>query len=238
MILIMFGAPGVGKGSQANILSDALRIPHISTGDIFRENVATSTELGKIAKEHMDKGLLVPDEITIGLILDRIRKDDCRRGFIFDGFPRTLPQAEYLEKALEGEKMSIDAVINITLDDEKIVDRLTGRRVCPSCNLVYHLTYKKPHSVGTCNNCRTNLVQRLDDTEAIIRKRLQVYEAHTRTVLSYYRKRHPVLDVLSEEAIDATTLQIFNGLGIASGDGSVEGAGRDFPHVRVSGGYT
>ena len=232
MILIMFGAPGVGKGSQAAILSDALRIPHISTGDIFRENVSHSTELGKIAKEHMDKGLLVPDEITIGLILDRIRKDDCRQGFIFDGFPRTLPQAEHLEKALEAERVSVDAVINITLDDEKIINRLMGRRVCPSCNLVYHLTYQKPRSVGTCNNCQTNLVQRIDDTELTIKRRLQVYDAQTKSVLSYYRKIHTVLDVMSEEDIAVTTEQIFKGLGIVAGDA----AGRESQHIRVSGG--
>ncbi len=223
MILIMFGAPGVGKGSQANILSDALRIPHISTGDIFREKVSNSTELGRIAKEHMDKGLLIPDEITIGLIMDRIRKDDCKQGLIFDGFPRTLVQAEHLEKALEAEKMSVNAVVNITLDDEKIIERLVGRRVCPSCNRVYHLTYMKPHNLGTCNNCRTDLVQRIDDTESTIKRRLQVYDTQTRSVLSYYRNRYAVLDVLSEEDIATTTQNIFKGLGLDLGATTIKG---------------
>lgn len=217
MILIMFGAPGVGKGSQANILSDALRIPHISTGDIFREKISNSTELGRIAKEYMDKGLLIPDEITISLIMDRIRKDDCQEGLIFDGFPRTLAQAEHLEKALEAERMTVNAVINITLDDEKIIERLVGRRVCPSCNRVYHLTYMKPHNLGTCNNCKTNLVQRIDDTESTIRRRLQVYDAQTRSVLSFYKKRYTVLDILSEEDITMTTRKIFKGLGLELG---------------------
>lgn len=218
MILILFGAPGVGKGSQANILSHELRIPHISTGDIFRENVANNTELGKIAKEHMDKGSLVPDEITISLILDRIRKDDCVNGFIFDGFPRTLPQAEHLEQALEAEDLSIDAVVNITLEDEKIVHRLSGRRVCPSCNQVYHLMYMKPYNAGKCDKCGTKLIQRMDDTESTIRKRLQVYDAQTRSVLSYYRNIHAVLDVLSQEDIDQTTQRIFTGLGLRAAD--------------------
>ena len=214
MILIMFGAPGVGKGSQATILSQALQIPHISTGDIFRENVADGTELGKIVKGYMDNGMLVPDKITIDLIQNRIQKNDCQRGFIIDGFPRTLWQAQHLEKVLSNEKIIIDTVVNITLDDAKIIDRITGRRICPSCNLVYHIIHKKPHSVGQCNHCKTDLVQRTDDVKSTITKRLQVYNAQTKSVLSYYRKNHAILDIVSKEDITATTQQIFEGLSI------------------------
>jgi len=217
MILIMFGAPGVGKGSQATILSQSLHIPHISTGDIFRENVTNGTELGNIVKGHMDNGLLVPDVITIGLILDRIRKDDCKQGFIIDGFPRTLAQAEHLEKALNEEKVAIDTVVNIVLDDVKIIDRITGRRICPSCNLVYHIIHKKPRSVGQCNQCKTDLVQRIDDLESTIIRRLQVYNSQTKSVLSYYRKKYSILDIVSKEDINATTRQIFEGLCLDTG---------------------
>lgn len=217
MILIMFGAPGVGKGSQATILSQALHIPHISTGDIFRENVTNGTELGTIVKDHMDNGQLVPDAITIGLILDRIRKDDCKQGFIIDGFPRTLAQAEHLEKALDEEKLTIDTVVNIVLDDVKIIDRITGRRICPSCNLVYHILHKQPLSVGQCNQCKTELIQRIDDLESTIIRRLQVYNSQTKSVLSYYRKKYSILDVVSKEDINATTQQVFEGLCLDTG---------------------
>lgn len=214
MILIMFGAPGVGKGSQASILAEALQIPHISTGDIFRDNVTKGTESGKMAKEYMDKGLLVPDAITIGLILDRIRNEDCRNGFIVDGFPRTLIQAEYLEKMLEEEKLAIDTVVNITLDEAKIIDRITGRRICPSCNHIYHMTHKRPQTQGLCNHCRTGLVQRPDDHESTIIRRLGVYAAQTKSVLSYYRKKYTVLDIVSKEDITETTSQMFEALGL------------------------
>ena len=214
MILIMFGAPGVGKGSQATILSEALQIPHISTGDIFRENVSRGTELGNIVKGHMEKGLLVPDAITIGLILDRIRKDDCKQGFIIDGFPRTLVQGEYLEKVLNEEKLTIDAVVNITLEEAKIIDRIAGRRICPSCNHVYHILHKKPQTNGLCNHCKTDLVQRPDDLETTIIRRLEVYATQTKSVLSYYRTKCSVLDIVSREDITATTWQIFEGLGL------------------------
>ena len=232
MILIMFGAPGVGKGSQAKILSEALRIPHISTGDIFRENVANRTELGRLVKVHMDNGLLVPDEMTIGLIMDRIYSADCKSGFILDGFPRTLSQVEHLGRSLKAEKRSIDTVVNITLDDAKIIGRLTGRRVCPSCNLVYHLAYSKPHNVGRCNNCSSNLVQRIDDTESTIVRRLQVYHAQTKPVLSYCRDRYVVVDVVSEDDIDDTTRNIFRSLGLAAIGTSDEGS----QYMRLSNG--
>jgi adenylate kinase len=219
----MFGAPGVGKGSQARILSETLRIPHISTGDIFRENVANRTELGMLVKVHMDNGALVPDEITIGLIMDRIGKADCKSGFILDGFPRTLSQVEQLERSLHAVKRSIDRVVNINLDDARIIDRLTGRRICPSCNLVYHVAYSKPHNVGRCNNCNTNLVQRIDDRESTIVRRLHVYHAQTEPVLSYCRSRYAVADVLSEDDIDDTTRTIFRSLGLAAIGTSAEG---------------
>lgn len=214
MVLVMFGAPGVGKGSQANVLSRALHIPHISTGDIFRENVANGTELGLIAKEHMDQGTLVPDEITIRLIMDRIRQGDCKDGFILDGFPRTLSQAEHLDDELKKNSIAIDAVVNIILGDADIVARLTGRRICPSCSLVYHLVHKKPERVGRCNTCKKQLVQRDDDTESTIRRRLQIYHAQTKPLLLYYRKKHMVCDIKSQMDICDTTNLVFKALGI------------------------
>jgi len=214
MVLVVFGAPGVGKGSQATVLSKTLHIPHISTGDIFRENVSNETDLGRIVKVYMDQGSLVPDEITINLIMDRIRKGDCINGFILDGFPRTLSQAEHLDDVLKKEAWSIDAIINICLADDKIIARLTGRRVCPSCNLVYHLLHRKPDRAGKCNHCKTMLVQRDDDTEATIRKRLQVYHTKTKALLAYYRKTHTLFDIESREDISDTTSQIFDALDI------------------------
>ncbi len=232
MVLIIFGAPGVGKGSQANILSNTLQIPHISTGDIFRENVSNGTELGRIVKGYMDQGALVPDNITISLIMDRIRKDDCTKGFILDGFPRTMSQAEHLDTMLIQAAININAIVNIILDDDEIISRLTGRRICPSCNLVYHLKYKKPVHPGRCNKCKNRLVQREDDTESTIYKRLRIYHAQTESLLSYYRNVHMVFDVKSQAEITETTKHIFDALCIEEKDGAfntefiTEGAGR------------
>lgn len=214
MVLVMFGAPGVGKGSQASVLSKVLHIPHISTGDIFRENVAKETSLGLIAKAHMDTGSLVPDDITIQLIVDRIRHEDCTDGFILDGFPRTLSQAEHLDVVLGNNNISIDAIVNITLEDEEIIARLGERRICPSCSLVYHLVHKKPERHGVCNNCNNLLIQRDDDTESTIRRRLDVYHAQTKPLLSYYRATHQVHDIKSQKEIGETTALIFGVLGI------------------------
>ncbi len=209
MVLVMFGAPGVGKGSQASILSRTLTIPHISTGDLLRENVAKGTELGNKAKGYMDSGALVPDDITIGLFQERIRRDDCKNGFILDGFPRTLSQAEYLDAMLKAESIPIDAVVNISLDDEAIVARLCGRRVCPACNEVYHILYNKPSKDGVCDKCGGDLIQRVDDSEATIRNRLKVYHAQTQSLLAYYRSTRNVVDVASQEEITDTTKQMF-----------------------------
>ena len=214
MILIMFGAPGVGKGSHATILAQALQIPHVSTGDIFRDNIAKGTDSGKLAKAYMEKGLLVPDALTIGLIMDRIRNADCKKGFIVDGFPRTLEQAGYLKKMLNEDKLSIDTVVNITLEDEKIIDRITGRRICPACNQVYHVLYKRPHTHGLCNNCRTALVQRPDDSKETVVRRLGVYATQTKSVLSYYREKCTVVDIVSKDDITETSSHIFKALGL------------------------
>jgi len=209
MVLVMFGAPGVGKGSQASILSRSLNIPHISTGDILRENITKGTELGSKAKRYMDTGALVPDDIIIGLFKERIKQDDCSNGFILDGFPRTLSQAEYLDAMLKHESIPIDAVVNISLADEAIVARLCGRRVCPACNEVYHILHNKPAKDGICNTCGGELIQRVDDSEATIRNRLKVYHAQTQSLLAYYRSTRNVVDVTSQQEITETARQMF-----------------------------
>ncbi len=214
MVLIMFGAPGVGKGSQAAVLSGTFQIPHISTGGIFRENVANETTLGKIAKSYMDRGALVPDEITIDIIMGRVLQNDCRNGFILDGFPRTLFQAKHLDELLAEHSFPVNAIINITLEDELIISRLSGRRVCPSCNLVYHLEHNKPSRAERCDRCNGTLIQRADDTETTIRKRLEIYHDQTKSLLAYYRTVHPVFDIESQSEISETTKHIFEALEI------------------------
>ncbi len=218
MIIVMFGAPGVGKGSQASVLSNALGIPHVSTGDIFRENIERGTELGLLVKGYTEQGALVPDELTIGLIMDRILQDDCARGFILDGFPRTLAQAENLDALMASRNLKIDAIINISLEDEQIVARLSGRRICPSCNLVYHLEHKRPERADRCDRCKRQLVQRSDDTKATITKRLEIYHDRTKSLLSYYRGTHRVLDIVSQQDISETTRRIRNALGLDQDD--------------------
>ncbi|AUS98126.1 adenylate kinase [Clostridium thermosuccinogenes] len=212
MRLIMLGAPGAGKGTQAVILSERFNIPHISTGDIFRSNIKEGTELGKKAKEYIDKGLLVPDEITIGIVKDRLLQPDCRNGFILDGFPRTIPQAQYLDKALEDMGIMLDAVINIYVSDDEIVRRMSGRRVCPSCGMSYHTDYNPPGKNGECSGCGTAVVQREDDREETVIKRLQTYHAQTEPLIDYYEKQGKILTVTGRDKIEDTTGELFSSL--------------------------
>jgi adenylate kinase len=208
----MLGAPGAGKGTQAVILSERFNIPHISTGDIFRSNIKEGTELGKKAKEYIDKGLLVPDEITIGIVKDRLLQPDCRNGFILDGFPRTIPQAQYLDKALEDMGIMLDAVINIYVSDDEIVRRMSGRRVCPSCGMSYHTDYNPPGKNGECSGCGTAVVQREDDREETVIKRLQTYHAQTEPLIDYYEKQGKILTVTGRDKIEDTTGELFSSL--------------------------
>jgi adenylate kinase len=185
--LIIFGPPGAGKGTQAAQISEKYNIPHISTGDMLRNAVKEGSELGKLAKSYMDKGELVPDSVVIGIIKDRIIKPDSRNGFLLDGFPRTIPQAEALDKMLDRER-KIDGVITIEVDDEEIVKRISGRRLCEKCGAMYHVIYDPPTNMGYCNKCGGGLYTRDDDGEDIIRTRLAVYRRQTEPLKQYYKK--------------------------------------------------
>ena len=199
MKLILLGAPGAGKGTQAKWISKEYGLPHISTGDILRQNVKEGTELGKEAKKYMDAGKLVPDELIIGMVKDRLAQDDCRNGFILDGFPRTIKQAEELEKITD-----IDAVLNIYVPFEKLIERITGRRSCPKCGAVYHIKYNPPKKEGICDVCGTPLIQRDDDKEETVKKRLETYEEQTAPLIDYYKKKGKLLTVEGQEEIEDT----------------------------------
>ena len=189
MNIIMLGAPGAGKGTQAEMIAEKYGIPHISTGDIFRMNIRENTELGRKAKVYMDRGDLVPDELTTNLVSDRIRKPDCGKGFILDGFPRTINQAECLEKELKELGLAIDHAIDVDVPDDAIVRRMSGRRFCPGCGAVYHIEYLKPAKEGVCDRCGTELVQRDDDIPETVQKRLDVYHAQTEPLIGFYNER-------------------------------------------------
>ena len=188
MRLIMLGAPGAGKGTHALLLSKEYNIPQISTGDILRSHIKNETDLGKKAKKYMDKGLLVPDELVVEIVKKRIQEEDCKEGFILDGFPRTIPQAEALDKALEELAIALDKVVNIDVPDEVIIKRMAGRRVCSNCGASYHIENKKPLKENICDECGSELKQREDDKEETVRKRLQVYEEQTKPLIEYYEK--------------------------------------------------
>lgn len=186
MKIIMLGAPGAGKGTQAKKISEKYQIPHISTGDIFRANIKEGTELGKQAKSYMDQGLLVPDELTVNLVIDRVEHDDCKNGYVLDGFPRTIPQAEALDKALTGLGEHLDYALNVDVPDENIVKRMAGRRACLSCGATYHVVYAAPKAEGICDVCGSELVLRDDDKPETVTKRLGVYHEQTKPLIDYY----------------------------------------------------
>ena len=186
MNIIMLGAPGAGKGTFSAYLEDKYQIPHISTGDIFRENIKNNTELGAKAKTYMDKGELVPDELVVSLVVDRLAADDCKKGFILDGFPRTMAQAEALTEALKAADSGIDCAINIEAPDDFIVERMAGRRVCPKCGASYHLVNVPPKAEGICDVCGAELIQRDDDAPETVANRLNVYHEQTQPLIDYY----------------------------------------------------
>lgn len=195
MKLIMLGAPGAGKGTQAKKIAAKYQIPHISTGDIFRANIKAGTELGMKAKSYMDQGQLVPDEVTIGMLLDRISQDDCQNGYVLDGFPRTIPQAESLTAALKerGEKM--DYAVNVDVPDANIVERMSGRRACLGCGATYHIVYNAPKAEGICDACGEKLVLRDDDKPETVQKRLSVYHEQTQPLIDYYKQEGILAEV-------------------------------------------
>ena len=187
MKIIMLGAPGAGKGTQAKKIAEKYEIPHISTGDIFRANIKNNTELGKKAKAYMDQGLLVPDELTLELIMDRFEQPDCKNGYVLDGFPRTIPQAEALTKALSENSEKIDFAVNVEVPDESIVERMSGRRACLNCGGTYHIIFNPSKKEGICDKCSSELVLREDDKPETVSKRLKVYHDQTQPLIDYYR---------------------------------------------------
>ena len=202
MRLIMLGAPGAGKGTQAANLAKELNIPHISTGDIFRANIKNGTELGKKAKSYMDAGKLVPDELVCDLVADRIAKDDCKEGYILDGFPRTIPQAEALDKAVLDLGTMIDYAVNIDVPDEAIITRMGGRRACLNCGATYHVQYNPPKKEGTCDTCGHPLVLRDDDKPETVQTRLNVYHEQTQPLIDYYGKKKILVTVDGTQSMD------------------------------------
>ena len=195
MKLIMLGAPGAGKGTQAKKIAEKYGIPHISTGDIFRANIKHGTELGNKAKSYMEQGLLVPDELTCDLVVDRIAQDDCKNGYVLDGFPRTIPQAEALKAALGKMGTTIDYAINVEVPDENIVERMGGRRACLACGCTYHVVYNAPKEEDVCDVCGAKLVLRDDDKPETVKKRLDVYHEQTQPLIDFYDKEGVLVEV-------------------------------------------
>ncbi len=202
MRMILLGPPGAGKGTQAKLISEKYSIPHISTGDIFRKNISEKTPLGIKAKEYMDKGLLVPDELTIDIVNDRLAKEDCKNGFLLDGFPRTVKQAESLEDFLRKNNQNIDTALLIDVPREFILERMTGRRVCPSCGASYHIKFNPPKSEEKCDACGSDIVQRKDDAEETVKDRIDVYEKQTQPLVDYYKAKDQLFVVDGTQSID------------------------------------
>lgn len=195
MKIIMLGAPGAGKGTQAKKIAEKYTIPHISTGDIFRANIKNGTELGQKAKTYMDQGLLVPDELVVDLVVDRLKQEDCSNGYVLDGFPRTIPQAEALDQALAAIHEAVDYAINVEVPDENIVSRMSGRRACVNCGGTYHIVTVPPKHEGICDVCGGKLILRDDDAPETVQKRLKVYHEQTQPLIDYYAKKNILKEV-------------------------------------------
>lgn len=195
MNVLLMGPPGAGKGTQADLIKDRYPIPHISTGDMFREAVSTGTELGKEAKKYMDSGKLVPDEVTIGIVQERLAQDDCKEGFLLDGFPRTVKQAEALDQVLAKLGKKVEAAINITVPEDILYERMSGRISCRDCKTVYHLKFNPPAKAGICDKCGGELIQRSDDQGDTVKRRLEVYAEQTNPLIEYYEKQGVLYDI-------------------------------------------
>ena len=195
MKIVMLGAPGAGKGTQAEMIAEKYNIPHISTGDIFRANIKNGTELGKKAKAYMDAGNLVPDELTVDLVIDRVAQDDCKEGYILDGFPRTIPQAEVFTQQLAKSGDKIDYAIDVEVPDENIITRMGGRRSCPNCGATYHIQYIPPKKEGICDSCGEALVLRNDDKPETVKNRLNVYHESTQPLIDFYKEQGVLREV-------------------------------------------
>ncbi len=208
MKLIIMGAPGAGKGTQAARISRHLSIPAISTGDILREAIAAGTEMGELAKKYIEQGHLVPDEVMIGIIEDRLSKEDCRSGYILDGFPRTIPQAE----ALDAMGAQIDKVLSLEVSDDMIVERMSGRRVCPKCGATFHTDHNPPKAPGICDKCGAELIRRKDDAPETVLARLKVYHEQTEPLKDYYKKAGKLVIAQGQEDVEDTTATVFAAL--------------------------
>ena len=208
MKIIMLGAPGAGKGTQAKKIAAKYDIPHISTGDIFRANIKNGTELGNKAKTYMDQGLLVPDELVVDLVVDRVQQDDCKNGYVLDGFPRTIPQAEALDKALAALGDKVDYAIDVNVPDENIVNRMGGRRACVGCGATYHLVYAPTKTEGICDVCGKELILRDDDKPETVKNRLSVYHEQTQPLIDYYSKKGVLAEVDGTQSME----NVFNAI--------------------------
>ena len=214
MKIVLLGPPGAGKGTQAKSISNRYSIPHISTGDIFRKNISENTPLGIEAKKHIDKGQLVPDEVTINMVKDRLQQDDCKNGYLLDGFPRTVNQAEALQEFLLERNEDIDTALLIEVPTTFILERMTGRRVCPSCGASYHIKFNPPTIAGKCDVCGSDIIQRKDDTEETVSERLDVYERQTQPLIDFYKERNLLSIVDGTKAIN----EVFEGIRDILGD--------------------
>ncbi len=213
MKIIMLGAPGAGKGTQAKKIADKYQIPHISTGDIFRANIKNGTELGKKAKTYMDQGLLVPDELVVDLVVDRLAQEDCKGGCVLDGFPRTIPQAESLDAALASKGEAIDYAIDVDVPDENIINRMSGRRACVGCGATYHIVYAPTKAEGICDRCGEKLILRDDDKAETVKKRLDVYHEQTQPLIDYYTTKNVLKSVDGTQDMEKVFGDIVNILG-------------------------
>jgi adenylate kinase len=213
MRIILMGPPGAGKGTQAEQLTKKLAVPHISTGDMFRKAIKEETELGKKAKSFMDQGKLVPDEVTIGIVKERLAEPDCQKGFLLDGFPRTVGQADALDTILKEMNVALDAVINITVFRELLIERLTGRRVCKSCGATYHVIFNPNKVDGVCDKCGGELYQRNDDKLETVGNRLDVYEAQTAPLIEYYEAKGLLKNIDGSQSMDVVLTNVLAALG-------------------------
>ena len=202
MRLLIMGRPGAGKGTQAFNIKNYYSIPHISTGDMFREAIKNGTDMGKLAQSYMEKGQLVPDEVTIGIVRDRLSQDDVKNGFLLDGFPRNVSQAEALDNILKENNIKLDAVLDVNVEPEILINRIVGRRICKNCGATFHIEFNKPKKDGICDNCGSPLVQRADDTVETAGSRLKVYDDSTAPVLAYYKKQNLLKTVNGDQAVD------------------------------------
>ncbi|GGW34695.1 adenylate kinase [Streptomyces caelestis] len=219
MRIVLVGPPGAGKGTQAAFLAQNLSIPHISTGDLFRANISRQTELGKLAKSYIDAGNLVPDEVTIAMAKDRMEQPDAENGFLLDGFPRNVSQAEALDELLETESMQLDAVLDLEVPEDEVVKRIAGRRVCRNESAhVFHVTYKPPAKEGVCDVCGGELYQRGDDSEETVRKRLEVYHTQTEPIIDYYKAQGLVVTISALGKVEDVTTRAMEALKRGEGD--------------------